>query len=398
MNRTRTLIVGLVSGVGSAALVLLLVVATGIIPSTTTTVVQPSSATSTPVSFKSDAAMTPTQIYDKYSPGVVEIRSTFSGASTMTPFGPQQGSAQALGTGFVVSKDGYILTNAHVVADNGQRASSVSVVFKGSGGSTSTNEVTAKIVGIDESSDVALLKIDTAKAPTLVPLVLGDSSKVQVGESVVAIGNPLGYDFSVTAGIVSAVGRNLQAPNGAQISDGIQTDAAINSGNSGGPLFDASGAVIGINEQIASQSGGNEGLGFAVPINRAIDVMKQLKSNGSVKYAWLGVQGQTLTADVAKALGLSVKQGVLVASVVKSSPAAAAGITGGTSEQALQGQPYVVGGDIITAIDGKQLAGMEELSAAISQHKPGDKVTLTVVSGSSTKDVQVTLGDRPASL
>jgi S1-C subfamily serine protease len=397
MSKYRSAIIGLVSGVGGAALLLLVLVATGILPSTTTTVVQPSGSSSTPVAFSPTGGLTPTQIYDRYSAGVVEVRSTFSGSSGFSPFGQPQ-ATQALGTGFVVSTDGYVLTNAHVVSDNGQRATSVSVVFKGNGGQGSTSEVKAQVVGIDETSDVALLKVDPAKTPALVPLVLGDSGKVQVGESVVAIGNPLGYDFSVTAGIVSATNRNLQSPNGATISDGIQTDAAINSGNSGGPLFDASGKVIGINEQIASQTGGNEGLGFAVPINRAISVMEQLKANGSVKYAWLGIQGQTLSPDVAKALGIKTQQGVLVADVVSGSPAGKAGIKGGTGQQVLQGQQYVTGGDIITAIDGKQLASMDELAATIQDHKPGDKVTLTVVSGSTTKDVRVTLGDRPASL
>ena len=187
-------------------------------------------------------------------------------------------------------------------------------------------------------------------------LALGDSGAVQPGEAVVAIGNPLGFDFSVTSGIVSAVHRNLQSPNGSVIPNGIQTDAAINSGNSGGPLFDSSGNVIGINEQIASESGGNQGLGFAVPINTAKKVMEQLKTTGKATYAYLGVQGQTLTADVATALGVKADKGVLVATVSSGSPAEKAGIKGGTRQTVVQNQTYVLGGDVIQAVDGVEVA------------------------------------------
>jgi putative serine protease PepD len=340
------------------------------------------------------AALTPTEIYQKYSAGVVEVVSTFASLGGNGFFGQSAGSAQALGSGFVVSSDGSILTNAHVVSDNGQKADSVAVVFKGKG--SQTTRVTATVVGIDETSDVALLKVDPAKAPALDPLPLGDSSKVQVGETVVAIGNPLGYDFSLTEGVVSATNRNLQSPNNSVIPNGIQTDAAINEGNSGGPLIDSGGHVIGINEQIASQTGGNEGLGFAVPIDTAISVMDQLKKSGSVTYAWLGVEGQSLSGDVALSLGLKTTEGVLVADVVSGSPAEKAGIRGGSGQEVLQGQVYVTGGDVITRFDGKPVTTMNDLQAAINQHRPGDVVTLTVVRGSTSKDVKVTLTSRPA--
>jgi S1-C subfamily serine protease len=218
---------------------------------------------------------------------------------------------------------------------------------------------------------------------------------VQVGEPVVAIGNPLGYDFSLTSGIVSATNRTLQSPNGSVIPDGIQTDAAINSGNSGGPLIDSSGKVIGINEQIASKTGGNDGLGFAVPIDRAVEVMRQLQENGTVTYAYLGVQGQTVSADVAAALGLDGQAGVLVAVVSEGSPAAAAGLKGGTAQRALQDQAYIVGGDLITAIDGQRLTDVEELAATITRHAPGDEVTLSVVRASGTEQITVKLAERP---
>ena len=401
MRRLRSHGLVFVGGIASAALVLVLLVAVGVLPVVKERTVVERQVTTTmassTVGATTAAGLTPTQIYQKYSPGVVEVLSTFRNVPQQDFFGPSFGPAQALGSGFVVSDDGYILTNAHVVNDEGRTANSVTVVFKGQG-DNKTEHVSARIVGVDNTSDVAVLKVDPAKAPTLVPLKLGDSNKVVVGEPVVAIGNPLGYDFSLTSGIVSAINRNLQSPNGATIANGIQTDAAINSGNSGGPLIDSSGSVIGINEQIASRSGGNQGLGFAVPINTAVNVMKQLESSGTVKYAWLGIQGQTLTADVADALRLKTDEGVLVAQVVSGSPAAKAGIRGGSEQQQVQGQVYVTGGDVITAVDGARVTSMEELSSVISGHKPGDQVTLKILRGSSTKEVQVTLGDRPNNL
>ena len=218
--------------------------------------------------------LTPQQIYQQHAGSVVEIQTTFPGTTDI--FGQSTGGGQALGTGFVVSKDGYILTNAHVVSESGQAVSTVTVIFKGSG--SQGTQVQGTVVGADESTDVALIKVDPSRTPGLVPITLGDSSKVTVGEQVVAIGNPLGLDFSLSSGVVSATNRDLQSPSGVTISGGIQTDAAINPGNSGGPLIDANGQVIGINEQIDSQSGGNEGIGFAVPINTAVQVMEQIKA------------------------------------------------------------------------------------------------------------------------
>ena len=276
----------MVAGFLGAALLLGVAYATGIVggTSTTKTIVkgQPASFTTTGLSAQ--------QVYQQNIAGVVEIKSTFPGTTDM--WGQSTGQQQGIGTGFVVSTDGQILTNAHVVSESGVTASSVTVVFKGSNGSQGT-EIPATIVGSDESTDVALLKIDPSQAPGLTPVKLGDSSQVAVGQEVVAIGNPLGLDFSLSSGVVSATNRQLQSPNGATITGGIQTDAAINPGNSGGPLFNASGQVIGINEQIDSQSGGNEGIGFAVPINTAVSVMKQMQ-NGSFQPQ---TQTQTQTQD-----------------------------------------------------------------------------------------------------
>ena len=261
----------MIAGFLGAALLLGAAYASGVVggePTTTTqTVVQ-----GEPASFD-PAGMSAQEIYEQNIGGVVEIVSTFSGGYDM--WGQPTGDQQGIGTGFVVSEDGHILTNAHVVSESGMTASSVTVVFKGEGEGT---QVPATIVGSDESTDVALLKIDPSQAPAFTVVRLGDSSTVAVGEQVVAIGNPLGLDFSLSSGVVSATDRELQSPNGATITGGIQTDAAINSGNSGGPLFNADGEVIGINEQIASQGGGNEGIGFAVPINTAVQVMQAMQS------------------------------------------------------------------------------------------------------------------------
>jgi putative serine protease PepD len=253
-----TLIVAVV-GAGSLMVVANL---TGLIGKTSAA---PSSGTFTAAK---GSGLTPQQLYSKDAGSVVEIKTVFPGTTDI--FGQSTGQQQALGTGFVVSKDGYILTNAHVVSENGSTVHSVTVSFKNG------TQVQGTVVGADESTDVALIKVDPSQTPTLNPLPLGDSSKVAVGESVVAIGNPLGLDLSLSSGVVSATGRDLQSPNGATIKGGIQTDTAINPGNSGGPLIDSTGHVIGITEQIDSQSGGNEGIGFAVPINTASSVMQQL--------------------------------------------------------------------------------------------------------------------------
>ena len=214
----------------------------------------------------------------------------------------------------------------------------------------------------------------------------------------VAIGNPLGYDFSITSGIVSATGRSLQAPNGQTIPNGIQTDAAINQGNSGGPLIDGSGRVIGINEQIASQGGGNDGLGFAVPINTAIRSLEQLRATGKVQYAWMGVGLQTITSDIASTFNMKTQGGALVEKVYPDSPAAKAGIKGGDQTVTVQGQQFTIGGDVIIAADGQTIASADELIAFLTQKKPGDKVTLTVERDGKTQDVTVTLAERPANL
>jgi putative serine protease PepD len=332
----------------------------------------------------SNQGLTVHDIYQRDADGVAFIRSTIA-QKTQSVFGlPQQQSSEATGSGFLIDGDGHILTNAHVV----EGAKTVTVQL-GNGA-----EQDAQVVGTDPSSDVALLKVDNTEGAN--PLPLGDSSNVQVGDPVVAIGNPFALDRTVTSGIVSALQRQIQAPNGFSISDVIQTDAAINPGNSGGPLINGDGEVIGINSQIESQSGGNEGVGFAVPIKTAADVVSQLENGGEVHQPYLGITGEDIDPDVAQALNLPVSQGVLVARVLSGGPADDAGLKGATGQATIGGQTFPVGGDIITKVDGKTITGMDDVISTVNDHKPGDEITLTIYSGGQQKDVTVKLGDRPS--
>src|SRR3954469_9144434 len=332
----------------------------------------------------SSKGLTVHDIYQRDAQGVAFISSQIV-QNSQSMFGlPQQQQSTATGSGFLIDNDGHILTNAHVV----QGAKRVDVQL----GDGATQQ--AQIVGTDQSTDIALLKVDNTEGVN--PLPLGDSTKVQVGDPVVAIGNPFGLDRTVTTGIVSALQRQIQAPNGFSISDVIQTDAAINPGNSGGPLIDGAGQVIGINSQIESQSGGNEGVGFAVPIKTAAQVVSQLENGGEVHRAYLGVSGGDITPDIAHALNLPVTQGVLVERVLSGGPADDAGIKGATGQATIGGQTFPVGGDIITKVDGKAITGMDEVVSAVNDHKPGDELTLTIFSGGQQKDVSIKLGDRPS--
>jgi S1-C subfamily serine protease len=352
--------------------------------SSATPIVAPA-ALARPASDSSGKGLTVHDIYERDAEGVAFIRSEIV-QKVQSPFDmfPQKQQSVATGSGFLIDNDGHVLTNAHVV----QGAQKVSVQL-GDGASQD-----AQVLGTDPSSDIALLKVDNTNG--VQPLPLGDSTKVQVGDPVVAIGNPFGLDRTVTSGIVSALQRQIQAPNGFSISDVIQTDAAINPGNSGGPLIDGAGQVIGINSQIESQSGGNEGVGFAVPIKTAADVVSQLESGGTVHRAYLGISGGDITPDIAHALNLPVQQGVLIERVLSGGPADDAGIKGATGQATIAGQTFPVGGDIITKVDGKPVSGMDDVIAAVNQHDPGDSITLTIYSGGSQHDVTVKLGDRPS--
>jgi S1-C subfamily serine protease len=283
----------------------------------------------------------------------------------------------------VVDKDGTILTNAHVVAG----ADSVSVSFEEGG-----EEIPAEVKGVDTSTDLAALKIDPSEVDNLQVLPLGDSSKAEVGDPVVAIGNPFGYSRTVTTGIVSGLQREIVAPDGFQIDNVIQTDASINPGNSGGPLLDANGRVIGINSQIATGGGqGSVGIGFAVPVNTAKKLLPQLREGGEIEHAYLGVQMSDVDAEVAKQLDLPVDHGALVVEATEDGPADEAGIQGGDPET---GQ----GADVITAIDGETINTSDELAAAVAARQPGDTVEIEYYHDGEKQTVEVELDERPASV
>ena len=364
---------------------------------TTTTVreVQPFSgaAPSFPVNEARGKALTVNEIYRRAAPGVVQVTATQVVASPRVdpffgfPF-PSQQQAEALGSGFVIDKAGHIVTNYHVV----RGARSVDVSF-------SNNEsMKAKIVGTDPSTDVAVLQVD-AHSRALTPLSLGNSDLVHVGDSVVAIGNPFGYDRTVTAGIVSALQRVIQAPNSYSIDHVIQTDAALNKGNSGGPLLNANGNVIGVNSQIStgnSGSSGNVGVGFAVPINTVTTVAAQIIKSGRVEHAFLGIAAQPVTGSAAKLFRLPVSHGLLVARVQPGSGAAKAGLRAGTQNATLAGETYPLGGDLLASIDGAQLYSVDQLRDVIGSKKPGDDVKLRVYRGDQQRTVTVTLGRQPS--
>lgn len=308
-----------------------------------------------------------------------------------TPQTPQEPYyQQGEGSGFVWDSEGHILTNDHVVAG----ASEVRVIFADGA------SLPAEVVGTDPGADLAVLKIDP-QAHELVPVQLGDSDALKVGQMAVAIGNPFGLENTMTFGIVSALGRTIASGTSAfSIPEVIQTDAPINPGNSGGPLLDREGRVIGINTQIVSGSGSNAGIGFAVPINIAKRVAPTLIEKGSFDYAWLGISGQTLSPEAAKVMDLpeGVK-GALVLEVVKGGPADKAGLRGSNDKLIRNGVEYPLGGDVIISLDGKPVTGMDDLIRYLTKDlQPGDKVKLEVMrSNGNTTTVEVTLGKRPSS-
>jgi len=316
-------------------------------------------------------------IYKRNAPGVVQI--TSSGAQ----------GGQALGSGFVIDKDGRIVTNFHVV----DGATEIQVGF------SNQDTVSARVVGTDQSTDLALLEVDE-DATALTPLAFADSDAVEVGDPVVAIGNPFGLERTATAGIVSALQREVRAPNDYTIDQVIQTDAPINSGNSGGPLIDAAGRVIGVNSQIetANAGGGNVGIGFAVPSNTVKSVVAHLLEDGRVDRPYLGVTLQEIDSEVADELGLPVDAGVLVGSVQDGSAAADAGLEGGDDQRVVAGRSYAVGGDVIVAIAGEEVATVDALRRAILAYEPGDTIEVTVVRADGDRQtVSVTLGRVPES-
>jgi S1-C subfamily serine protease len=336
------------------------------------------------------------QIYTRAAPGVVQVTATSRVTGEPNPFldpfgfgGPTLQTQSALGSGFVIDKSGDIVTNYHVV----QGANRVEVSF-------SNNEHRpATIVGRDPSTDVAVLRVKGVTARALTPLPLGDSDEVQVGDSVVAIGNPLGEDRSITAGIVSALQRRIYAPNGAPIDHAIQTDAALNHGNSGGPLLNARGQVIGVNSQIqtAEAGGGSIGIGFAIPINTVKSTAAQLIAHGHVEHAFLGVSVQALTASIAKLFRLPTQHGLLVGAVCARSGASSAGLHAATQQVTVAGVSWPLGGDIIVKLDGSPVTSVDELRSLVANRKPGETVSLEVYRGSKKLTVHAKLGRQPLS-
>jgi putative serine protease PepD len=329
----------------------------------------------------SRTALTVGQVYERARKGVVEI--TVSAAAASAFPGQGSGTQQAQGSGFVYDDEGHIVTNQHVV----DGAETVSVrLWNG-------DTYQATVVGSDPSTDLAVLEID-APASVLEPLTLGDATELAVGDGVVAIGSPLGLEETVTTGIVSALHRQMEAPNGYTINDSIQTDAAINHGNSGGPLLDLNGEVVGVNAQIASDSGGNDGIGFAIPSNTVESIVSQLLGDGAVEHAYLGVSVTAISSSVASALGLV--EGVEVAEVRAGSPAADAGLEAATGSQSVNGEAVPTGGDVITAVDGQAVSSAEDLQKAIDAHEPGDTVSITYVRDGESRTADVELATRPA--
>jgi S1-C subfamily serine protease len=358
----------------------------------TTTVreLQPVQAAPSSASFQRGKQLSVNQIYRLAAPGVVQVTATqVVNTPSVDPFGfpiPQAQRQEALGSGFVIDKAGHIVTNYHVI----EGARSVDVSF-------SNNEsMRARIVGADPSTDIAVLQVD-AHSRALTPLVLGNSDAVRVGDSVVAIGNPFGLERTVTAGIVSALQRVIQAPNSYSIDHVIQTDAALNKGNSGGPLLNAEGNVVGVNSQIQSGSGGNVGVGFAVPINTVRTVAAQIIKSGHAEHAFLGVRVQAVTPDVAHLFRLRATHGLLVASVEPGSAAANAGLRAGKQPVTVSGETYQLGGDLVIAADGVQLSSLDQLRDAISTKQPGDKLSLEIWRGGQQMTLDVKLGRQPSS-
>jgi putative serine protease PepD len=344
-----------------------------------------------PVNVSSTSAgLNAAAIYRRDSAGVVVVTATSVRrvANALNPFAPRQTErARALGSGFVIDRRGHILTNAHVVAG----ARTVTVGFRKGG------TYRATVLGVDRIDDVAVLQAPKAPASLLDPLRLGSVRAVRVGDPVVAIGNPLGEYRSITEGIVSAKRRQINSLKvGYKIYNAIQTDAAINHGNSGGPLIDRSGNVVGITNQILTgtnnPTSGSIGIGFAVPIDAAESVARQIIANGKAVHTYLGIAGAQLTSALAHAIGLPVDRGVLVGLVRPGSPAAQAGLRGGSSTATIDGETLTVGGDIIVSINGRSVAQFSDLAETIARLKPGDRVTLGIIRGGTPMQVPVTLG------
>jgi S1-C subfamily serine protease len=329
----------------------------------------------------------PARIYARRAPGVVTIYALFEPGG-----GSDEHAAQ--GSGFVVSRQGHVLTSAHVITrrEGGglERANRLFVEFN------DRDRVRAEFVGFDPYDDVGVLRVDVG-AHRLNPIPLGDSDRVRIGEPVAAIGSPFGNVDSLAVGVVSATGRSIDSLNEAySLVDAIQTDAPITYGNSGGPLLDGAGRAIGINAQIRTDSGESAGVGFAVPINAATRSMRQLIARGKVSYPYVGITSDDLTPSVARALGYRVRRGALVVRALPGGPAARAGLRGGNRQVEVDGRLVTRGGDVIVGIGGRPVRNKDDVARAlISRYEPGDSATLTIIRDNRRQTARVRLGERP---
>jgi putative serine protease PepD len=332
-----------------------------------------------------DAALTDDEsinvrVYRQAAPAVANILTK----ATEYDFFMDPVPVEGAGSGFIIDVKGYILTNNHVV----EGAQSIEVVLG------DQSRYPAKVIGSDPRNDVALIKIEPKNKP-LVALPLGDSTSIQVGQKVLAIGNPFGFQSTLTTGVVSAIGRTVQTSQTTFIDEAIQTDAAINRGNSGGPLINSHGQVIGINSAIYTPSGTTAGIGFAIPINTAKRIAHDLMTDGRVHQAFLGVDSYAVGGGLAEALDLPVQEGLLVQTVSRGGPAAQAGLHGGDRIAQLGMRRFYVGGDVIVAIDGQKIATQLDVNLVLNRKRPGDSVTVTVYRGGKKLDIPVKLGERP---
>jgi S1-C subfamily serine protease len=398
----RTFAIPFIAALVGGAVVAAVIAAFGGLGGSSTNTVTTATVQSAPLAPSNAAqvskGLTPHQIYVRDAPGVVFVTSTIvqQGESPFNPFGEggeTQRQGKASGSGIVIDGNGTILTNYHVV----ENAVKVQISLE------KGQSVDAQVVGKDPSNDIAVLRI-SPDGLKLHPLTLGDSSKVQVGDPVLAIGNPFALERTLTTGVISALQRQITAPNGFAINNVLQTDAPINPGNSGGPLLDAAGKVIGINSQIETggSGGGSVGIGFAVPINTAKSEISQLEKGGTVRGAYLGLTSLTIDGSLS-ALNLPVKSGALVQSVQHGTPAEKAGIRGGKVSGSTENGTVALGGDIIVSFGGKAVAGSEDLANDVGAKKAGDKVSIGLLrangkGGYEHKTVSVTLASRPNSV
>jgi S1-C subfamily serine protease len=320
------------------------------------------------------------RVYARVSPGVVNITSTVVEYDFF--FSPY--AREGTGSGCILDKEGHILTNFHVIAD----AQNLEVSLP------DHTKYRAKIVGTDKQNDLAVIQLVGAPPARLVPIEFGDSSRLRVGQKVLAIGNPFRLQNTLTVGIVSSLGRTIQTQSGYLVDNVIQTDAAINPGNSGGPLLNTLGEMVGINTSIFTTSGGNIGIGFAVPSNTVRRIVPDLIKEGRVLRPWLGIEGYAITDDLAEALELPVKQGILVAKVFRGSSADNAGIRGANQIAIFYNERILAGGDVITEVDGRKVGSMEDLRLALENKRPGDTAQITMYRGRTLSRKQVLLAEQ----